>query len=339
MSDSDKKKPTTDGNGCEHDSIVSDVPDRHLLENIFDGVYYVDKDRVIRFWNKGAESISGYTSDQMVGKECGVAGLRHVNTEGCSMCEEDCPLIKVMRTGKPAGDRVFLHSKSGRKIPVDLHATPIFRNGEIIGAVEVFRDASAYVELEEINKQLTRMAYKDPLTDIPSRRWIMDRLKLESDRLERYGESMCIGIFDIDDFKKLNDHYGHLVGDKALKQVATHFKSNLRSSDIIGRMGGDEFLFALLNTEIPEGEKLIRRLKDTISKVATNGLQLDIKISIGLFHFEGKEDINAALGKADLALLEAKKAGKDSIYVYDPSLDKAVDIDDSFCADRSGHRV
>ena len=295
------------------DSIIPEVSDRVLLENLFDGVYYVDMERRIRFWNKGAERITGYTAQHMVGLRCDETSLDHRNSCGAILCNDGCPFTETINSGEPHSSRTSLTRSDGSRIPVDIQTSPIIKHGKILGAMEVFRDASVYEELEKINGKLKELANKDVLTGISSRRWTLKRMLYEIQRAERYDEKITVAMIDVDRFKWINDNHGHIAGDKILKCIANYFADNLRGTDIFGRYGGDEFIAVLLKTGIEEGAQRMGSLLENYRTIAGSNGNLRVTLSIGLAERASEETTEQIIARADKALYRAKKNGRDQL--------------------------
>jgi len=118
---------------------MSEPSYEQLLESLFDGVYYVDRDKVIRFWNKAAERITGYSKADVIGKACADQLLRHVDDKGQELCKGGCPVSKTLQDGSVHELNVYLHHKLGYRVPVSVRVSPVKNeNGRIIGAIEVF---------------------------------------------------------------------------------------------------------------------------------------------------------------------------------------------------------
>jgi PAS domain S-box-containing protein len=131
---------------------------RSLLNHLYEGIYFVDKNREIKFWNKGAEVITGYKSDEVIGKKCFDNLLSHEDNYGRNLCGMCCPLIEAIEKEEYVNERIYLYNKQGKKIPVWVHVSPIKNKmGEIIGAVEVFVDDSAYENLKIANNRLEEL--------------------------------------------------------------------------------------------------------------------------------------------------------------------------------------
>ncbi len=171
--------------------------------------------------------------------------------------------------------------------------------------------------IETQQKQLEQMAYYDPLTDLPNRRLLEKLIKQELYSVHCYGHETVIIILDIDDFKKINDTYGHPVGDNVLRQMAAFLKNNVRQSDTVSRFGGEEFIILMPNTSIEEAYNLAERLRKLImEKTFTVGMiTLQITSSFGVSSIR---DINSQTLEdyytlADKALYLAKQGGKNRV--------------------------
>ncbi len=111
---------------------------KNIIDNLYDGVYFVDRDRMITYWNKGAERISGYSAGQVIGRRCRDNLLNHVTANGVELCHDHCPLAAVMEDGRPREAEVYLHHADGHRVPVMVRATALRdEGGNIVGAVEI----------------------------------------------------------------------------------------------------------------------------------------------------------------------------------------------------------
>ena len=167
-------------------------------------------------------------------------------------------------------------------------------------------------ELEDEMKRLSDEVSTDQLTQIANRRGLMQAFEIERARLERSGGELSIGLLDIDNFKKLNDELGHSAGDEALKSLAAIVSKTLRPSDRVARYGGEEFVVLLPETPAAEGEQVLTRLQRSL----TGGLfmhkdkQIFVTFSAGVTGYRLAERIEDSLERADQALYEAKRTGK-----------------------------
>lgn len=162
------------------------------------------------------------------------------------------------------------------------------------------------------NKELLNLSAKDPLTGIYNRTKFDDEINKWISFSERYGNTFSLIIFDIDDFKGINDNYGHLVGDSVIKRICETISKSIRDTDIFARWGGDEFVLLLPNTDIQQAKEMAERMRKNI---CNNSYELDIKItcSFGVASYMKNDTKQSLLRKADNLLLHAKESGKDRV--------------------------
>jgi len=168
------------------------------------------------------------------------------------------------------------------------------------------------VDLEE---RLRRQATHDALTGILNRGAIMERVAVEMGRARRDSEPLCLAMIDVDHFKRVNDTYGHSVGDTVLCQMTSQVRSVLRPYDSIGRYGGEEFLVVFPKCKIADGLTIAERIRRSISEaiIRTQTEKILVTASIGIAEVHPFVDLNAVIEEADNALLRAKKQGRDRV--------------------------
>ncbi len=132
-----------------------------MLESLYDGVYIVDPDRIILYWNKAAEDITGYSAAEVLGKSCKDDILNHIDEKGILLCSGDCPLLKAMRSRGKTSAKVYPKHKCGRRFPVETHvSTLIEEDGSLVGAIEVFRDITLQEEHRILQEKFNNMLRK-----------------------------------------------------------------------------------------------------------------------------------------------------------------------------------
>jgi diguanylate cyclase (GGDEF)-like protein/PAS domain S-box-containing protein len=289
---------------------------RDLLDHLYDGVYFVDADRTITYWNKGAERITGHTAEAVVGLRCADGVLQHVDEEGRRLCGRRCPLLRTMHDGTPRECHVFLHHADGHRIPVLVRAAPMYDDqGRIIGAVETFSDNSSLMAALERIHELDDVACRDPLTQVGNRRFA--DLKLESGLSEFRGHGLHHGVLfvDIDRFKAVNDLYGHVVGDKVLTAVGRTMQANLRTTDIVARWGGEEFVAIVFNVDQARLAALAENIRVLVSRstVVVDGIEINVTVSIGATLMRADDDSESLVARADGLMYQSKQEGRDRV--------------------------
>ena len=300
-------------NSCPDDFML------HVLNKIDEGAYLIDRNRIVTFWNFGAEKISGFTADEVVGRSCADQILNHVDSSGNRLCGEKCPLLDVMTSGEDKSALVFLHHKNGSRIPVRVHAIPLKDEKErVTGVLEIFSDTSEVRLTRRKIDLLHEELYTDPLTNVGNRRF----LDKELDRFFRdFNENrsfFAAVLCDIDDFKWVNDSYGHDFGDRVLAMTASTLLEALRDEDVVCRWGGEEFLLLLPGVQ-EEGElfSIVERLRILIreSFLTVHLERVSVTASFGVTSVKEGDDAATLFKRADRLLFRSKRKGKDRVTV------------------------
>lgn len=289
---------------------------KQVLDNLLDGVYFTDRERRITYWNQAAEFLTGYTAEEVIGTRCTDNLLMHVDDFGRLLCKAECPLSRSIAKGCPQRADIYFRHKSGHRVPVEVRVCPIRgRDGEVVGAVEIFNDNSRQRAVRERAKELAKFAFLDPASQVGNRRYLEQQLSQQIDQHSRYGTPFGIMLADLDEFKSINDTYGHVAGDAALLTVARTLSSCLRASDVIGRWGGDEFL-AILPGITAEG--LARASEEfralvAQSAVPVDGLQIRVTISVGAAMVAPGDSPESLFNRADQRLYASKQSGRNRV--------------------------
>ncbi|WP_240224463.1 GGDEF domain-containing protein [Rheinheimera hassiensis] len=169
-------------------------------------------------------------------------------------------------------------------------------------------------EVKKRTAQLEKMATTDELTELLNRREIMRLLELEIARADRQGTALSIMMLDLDHFKAVNDNYGHQAGDRALKNAAENFKQQLRKTDFIGRIGGEEFLVLLPDTDISSAYGLGNRIRQALQRQTTDNSAIpSCTTSIGVTQYSAGDDLHSLVQRADETLYQAKSNGRNCV--------------------------
>ncbi|AWB66374.1 diguanylate cyclase [Saccharobesus litoralis] len=193
-----------------------------------------------------------------------------------------------------------------------------------LGRVWCCRDVT---EIREQQNLLKHKAYHDNLTNLPNRALLIESIKQAVNRARRSGKHIAVMFIDLDDFKKINDTLSHAEGDKFLITVANRFKQTLREEDLIGRLGGDEFLVLLEQTDdLNNFDKVAKRLLSTTENsffIKGHEYRVTSSIGIAVYPKDGK-DADELISKADIAMYQAKHNGKNSLSYFDEKLEKDI---------------
>ncbi len=288
---------------------------RALLDNIYDGAYFVDHTRRITYWNRGAERITGYAASEVVGKKCSDNVLVHVSKDGQRLCTEICPLHEEAVVSDDRSREVFFHHRSGFRVPVTIRVAPIRdERGAVVGGVEVFTDNTpAAVALERI-AELERLAYVDTLTGLANRRYVEITLNARLEELQRYGWRFGVLFIDIDRFKEVNDQHGHDFGDGVLKMVGRTLQNSVRPFDVVSRWGGEEYVVVIANVE---GDDLMTAANRSRVLVEQSGMPdnggLRVTISLGATLASADDTIDSLIRRADRLMYRSKESGRNRV--------------------------
>jgi diguanylate cyclase (GGDEF)-like protein/PAS domain S-box-containing protein len=293
---------------------------KELMDNLFDGVYFVDSTRTIRYWNKAAETITGFTAADVLRKSCSEDILFHVDDEGSNFCNELCPLAKSAKDSSSLETELYLRHKEGHRIPVAIRITPIRdTSGEIIGTLELFGDISSKSATLLRIKELEKLSMTDPLTRIANRRYLESELQNRLQELVRFNWPFGLLYMDLDHFKDINDTFGHEVGDLVLKAVAQTVVTNVRPFDLFGRWGGEEFISIMRNVDKDSlfhvGDRL--RMLVEAGDVVIENKKVNVTVSLGGTMARPDDTVERLVNRADRLMFRSKAAGKNRLTVAD----------------------
>ncbi|MBG7076574.1 biofilm formation regulator diguanylate cyclase SiaD [Pseudomonas aeruginosa] len=179
---------------------------------------------------------------------------------------------------------------------------------------KVARISDRYQQMmRDLNLALKEASIRDPLTGLPNRRMLLERLREENERSQRHGQSYVLAMLDVDFFKQVNDTWGHDSGDRVLVEIARAMESELREYDLCGRWGGEEFLLLLPQTRLQDAGPVLERVRDSVRTLAVRvGTEaLSVTASVGVTEHRIGETNSQTVNRADAALLDAKRSGRD----------------------------
>lgn len=291
-----------------------------VLEQLHDGVCLLDlKDR-IRFWNSGAERITGYTKEEVVGRNCHERVFSHSDQNGCAACGDACPSKKAISLGERQDAEYFLHHKNGYRLPISLRVAPLRGHaGSVIGTIHIFAERPQGLAALAHAKDYERFTFLDPLTEAGNRKYTEVALHQAIEAFARYGRRPGVAIIDVDRLSQVNRSFGLQVGDQVLKAVTKTVISCLRPYDFLGRWGDDQFYAILADTH---AEHLASLANQCRGQVAGSALDLgahcvQMSISLGTSLLVPNDTLSTWLGRAERNLREAKSEGGNRV-ITDP---------------------
>lgn len=215
-----------------------------------EGVHIVSPEGRLLLRNLAAEQISSYLSEMLPGDRCGKNPPVPIGEEKCRECEPGCPLSAAFQTGRPVEREMRRRHQDGRQVPLLVHVHPLKNEtGDIVGAIQTFRDLSAGRASQEKIAALEAFTFLDPLTGVANRRRLETVLQARFDEFRRYGWGFGVILVDIQDFNAIYEIHGRDIGDFILKKVGRGLTTHTRVSDVIGRWEDSRFLAVLPNLD------------------------------------------------------------------------------------------
>jgi diguanylate cyclase (GGDEF)-like protein/PAS domain S-box-containing protein len=279
-----------------------------VLNSLPDGIGYVDKNMNVLYWNKTAEKLTGIRRMQILGRKIKI------------FSKDSCPVTKTFAEGSKNTAEMNVNRR-GEKIQLMFKTSPFFSNeGDVVGTTISISDNTQQLQLAKKIKELEEIASMDYLTKLNNRRVIENEIQKRLDELNRYGKKFGILFFDIDHFKKINDTYGHDVGDAILKMIAKKLSINLRPFDFLGRWGGEEFIAVITNVTRNQLFMIASRIRKNVenSPLFTGEAVIRATLSIGAAISDTNDTIDTLIKRADEMLYKSKEMGRNRVSIESP---------------------
>lgn len=292
---------------------------RALIEQSLDAVCIVDPDGEIRFESASAEAVMGFRPGEREGR----SGFAYLHPDDHAEAERVMATV-LADPGESASAEVRMRHADGSWRWLDARATNLLDDPDVGGIVVNYRDVT---ERRRLAEELARQATHDPLTGLANRTLFLDRLR-EALADEAAGGPIGVLFVDVDDFKMVNDALGHMAGDELLREVAQRLGAAARPEDTCARLGGDEFALLLpapvdVADALSVGELVLAGLRRPI---AVEQDEVSVNASVGIVVTEGGASAAQVMRNADLAMYQAKRAGKGRCAVFEEGmLSAAID--------------
>ncbi|WP_052502663.1 EAL domain-containing protein [Halarcobacter anaerophilus] len=286
-----------------------------VFENIQEGILVLDSSKKILTVNKAFETMTGYTKENILGKTPMFLKSEYHDMIFYKKVEEE-----LAQKGRFKG-KIFGKKNNGGVIPFWVNISTIKDKKDQVSRYIVV--CTSLEEIIETQKKADFLAYHDSLTKLPNRVKFENDLEFSINIAKRRNHNLFVLFIDLDRFKMINDSLGHVVGDELLKIISSRIKEVLRDSDIIARMGGDEFIVVLDSTRDKNAasyvcQKILNIIKKPI-EVEDNILNTSASIGIAVYPDDGR-DITTLIKNADTAMYHAKNLGKNNYQYYNKQL-------------------
>jgi diguanylate cyclase (GGDEF)-like protein/PAS domain S-box-containing protein len=289
--------------------------EQQLIDSMHDGVIFVDDQRNIFLWSKGAERLTGVSSAAAQGRQFTPTLLDMCNTAGRRVRDDACPVARAIATHAQLRQRLEILGRQGEHVAIDLHAIPVVcRDGQLRGATVLLQDAQPEVSLEEKCEALHAEVTKDPMTKVANRAEFDRMLALFIEAHEQAGLPCSLIMADIDHFKVINDTLGHQAGDEAIITVANLLTQACRSGDLVARYGGEEFALLCADCDMAESAARAEQIRKKIAEATFASLGTrKITSSFGVAQLQSGDTPETLLRRSDTALLMAKEQGRNQV--------------------------
>jgi diguanylate cyclase (GGDEF)-like protein/PAS domain S-box-containing protein len=289
-----------------------------ILNSAAEGICGLDPSGRISFANPAAARMLGWNANGLIGRT--MHDVAHGSgPDEAGHPDADCPIHLSLREGEPRViDADLFRRKNGTTFPVQCTSTPIVEHGELLGAVVTFNDIT---ERKRFETQLQYLADHDALTGLFNRHRFEEELSRQLAHSVHYGGGGALLILDLDNFKYVNDAFGHHAGDELIRSIAGLLGGRLRSADLISRLGGDEFGILLGGVDGTEARAVATNLLDLVrghaSSVGDQALRITASIGVTLLDRPDRTP-EQLLMEADVAMYEAKDDGRDAVHLHRP---------------------
>ncbi|WP_198162707.1 sensor domain-containing diguanylate cyclase [Halobacillus mangrovi] len=286
--------------------VIGDTPYEALVEMSPDSIFVYDHlDRIVYVNNAALRLLGALEKTDIIGKNIGVLFVDEHQSRGRIISQSKSPSLVERQ----------IRRFDGRLVDVELNSGLIVRGNRELTQITCRNVTERRRQLNELKE----MAYYDQLTQVYNRRYFFDQLQREIENTDENSSLLSVLFIDLDNFKEINDHYGHQIGDEVLIIFTKRVKQMLRVTDTFSRLGGDEFVVILSNLKSTEVPPRIadRMMEKIIQPITINGFTLFISVSIGIASYpEHGGNLEMLMTNADHALYEAKKKGRKCIEVY-----------------------
>ena len=288
------------------------------LEYVSDGVYLVDKERRISYWNRAAEKITGFRATEVRGQCCADNILTHVDDKGTQLCREDCPLAQTLKDGRDREALVFLRHKLGHRVPVLIAVRPVRdHSGKVIAAMETFHESPDAAAMRNALDRLKNWGCVDAVSGLLSRRVLDARLQDRFLEMQQLGWPFGVLLVEVDNLGKVQKRLGEQAVAKALRLAGQSIQNALRSHDMVVRWDAAQFLAIVVNVTAEELTTIAQHMRALVKSsyiyVDVDDEPLRVTVSIGAAISDDGIEEDALRKRAQQAVAQSQQAGGDQV--------------------------
>jgi diguanylate cyclase (GGDEF)-like protein/PAS domain S-box-containing protein len=290
---------------------------REVLDNLHEGMYLVDQERKIVFWNSAAERYTGYPAHDVQGRQCRNILFRHTNFRGTCLCRDACPMERTFRDQRTREIDVYVHHRDGSRVLSRVQFSP-FKDpaGKTVVAVTFNPAADSSSLRKRLYEERPRKApHHEKLPSVTERREIERQLTSKIDEHRRYGWSFGVMFVAVDRFEGLIEQYGYPYAYKALRLVAEILNANLRTSDTVGRWNENEFIVVAMNIDSRGLKALAERMRILVaqSRLTFYKEQLSFTISVGASAALTEDTVSSLAERCAVLLRKSFSSGGNAV--------------------------
>lgn len=288
---------------------------KNILETISDAVFALDTSGKFTLANQRLSQMTGYNHHELIGMP--FARIFPVDT-GLDVQRTLNALLH--ESAKEKRFEAHVAHADGHQRIITCSLLPLKEGERVIGIAGTAVDIT---ERKAAEQRIEHLAYHDPLTNLPNRRLVNDRLTMAMSQAQRDARMVAVLFVDLDRFKSINDSLGHRTGDAVLQELGTRLRAAVRACDTVARMGGDEFVFLLPGIDrVEEATLVARKVLDAVRRPFNiEGREFVVTASIGMSIYPAHaDDADTLIKQADTALFESKRRSSDTFEIFDPSM-------------------
>jgi len=294
---------------------------RNLIENLYEGLFYVDKNRRIKFWSKGAKKITGYSKLEAMNNICSEDFLCPTDAEGKKRLDDLSLFSQTLKNGAIKQYEILITHKDGHKIPIAIRISPTYDDrGIIAGATQLFTDNRDHLEHLVTDSEEYKQSYIDSITKLPNKVSMEMSIDIKLSEFRRYNRSFGLLFFEIDNFDKLDNIYGDEFDENVLTTISRLVLEDIRPFDIAGRWSEKEFAIILVNVDENSVNIIGNRLKNIVENTDfTIGKgSIDITLSISGIIATQIDSSELLIEKSHETTKKCKLMGGNKFLIWSP---------------------